>query len=135
MVAYILASMASLWSMTSRLNISIENDLMHMCEEIAPAVDYKNGKPTLADWISVATKRHIPAQTTIQLFGADEKLLGSYGPKGIEQLQQGKAISDSAEHTISVYSHYINLPEGCFVQVQLPSAPYDQTITGFIINE
>ncbi len=135
MVAYILAGMASFWSMTNRLNISTENDLAHMCEEIAPAVDYRNGKPTLSDWMRVAARRHIPAQTTIQLFGANENLLESYGPKGIEKLQQGKTSSGSGNTEVSVYSHYLNLPEGCFVQLQLPSAPYDQTIAGFIVNE
>src|SRR5271154_6485526 len=124
MVAYILAGMASFWSIANRLNISVENDLIHMCEEIAPTVDYSTGSPSLFKWMRAAALRHISAQTTIQLFGADENLIESYGPKGIEQLHKGKASSGVVRNKISVYSYYLNLPEGCFVQVQLPSESY-----------
>ncbi len=89
MVAYTLDGLASIWTMTNRLNESTENALINMFEEIVPAVNYKDGKPTLADWMHVAARRHITAQTTIQLFGADENLLESYGPRGIERLRQG----------------------------------------------
>jgi signal transduction histidine kinase len=135
MAAYILASMASVWSMFSRLNISTDNDLAHMCEEIAPAVDYTNKGPTLANWIKAATRRHILARTTVQIFGADEKLLESYGAKGIEELKQGKFRNGKDNENISVYSHYLHLPDGGFVQVQLPTAPFDQIIIDFILNE
>ena len=103
MVAYILAGMASFWSMTNRLNISTENDLAHMCEEIAPAVDYRNGKPTLQSPIGstrAAAKRHISEQTTIQLLLLLMKnfYLSLMVPKGIEKLRQGKALLSSLRH-------------------------------------
>ncbi len=133
--AYILDASAAYWMLNNRLISSTENNLRRICESIAPAVDYVDGKPTLSNWMHVAIERNIPYENTIQLFGADKTMFESYGPAGIKKLVNGRIDGVSDHGRLSVYSHYINLPAGCFVQTQLSFQSIDQITSAFISDQ
>ena len=131
MTIYIIDGFAAFWLLNNSLSTSVKNNLTRLCQEIIPAVEYQNGKPNLSNWMKVSIQRHNYTQATIQLFDANKSLIESYGLKGIDQLQLGKRSIKLNNEQISVYSNYTALPDGSFVQVQIPSTTLDRIISNF----
>jgi signal transduction histidine kinase len=114
--------------LNKRLFNAVDRSLAVMCYEVTPEVRLQGERPTLREWGSLEQQKLLDASSSVQLFDRERRLIERYGWRGIPELNNGPFTRAKMD----VFSHFISLPAGGFLQVQMPQHPLIMTFESFI---
>lgn len=122
------------WYTDEQLTLTIQDDLVRMCDELLPDIDYHDGRPNLHNWDGIDAGHRFFVGTGVQLFDSKKHLLTAYGQtRGIEPVD-GR-IDGGGKTSSAVYSHYLALPQGGYLQIQMSARQHDQFLMRFVLSK
>ncbi len=129
---YLILSILFILVFNHLLTDLLNEELRGLLREIRPSIVYIDNKPTLKTWASVAKSFSVKLLATIQLYGADGKLLEEYGPSGAKGLYKGVINFRPKQDLPSILSYYRDLEindKYCgFLQIQLSTKTRDDAL-------
>jgi signal transduction histidine kinase len=134
MTIYAADAVFAYWLTDREISSAINEDLSRMCDEVLPDVKYLNGSATLADWGEAVRKQKTNSRFNVELFDAGGKLMERYGtaqnwPLTLDLRQPSQPSSST------VFSKSVSLPNGQYLQVQVPTTLRDAALQNFIVTK
>ncbi len=132
-VVYVLSAMYGAFLFREGLSNIIEDELEALMSEIEPAIELKEGHPTLHQWAKTSLTVPFKFLPTIQLYDKEGSLLEYYGPNGIQQLYKAGGELNTGSHAIKVYATplIINGRLVGYLQIQLNLRSRDRALNAF----
>lgn len=140
---YFLGGAVAIFMFATQLDKSIDNELLSLTSEVLPAVDILPGGPSLKRYAGRARARHEEMVSSIQVFGADRKLLEELGPPGHGSLAQGQVTIDednlaaTSGDDINLRSHYTEIRDNKdlvgYLQIQVSTTQRDDALKQIVL--
>jgi signal transduction histidine kinase len=135
LLIYGVGGAAALLVFYSGLTSALDEEIADLSEEIRPAIELKNGTPSLKEWARTATEQHLPFPAGIQIFDHHQHLLESYGLSGKSLLKGEFETKNDDGQPARLRSSYDQLKSdghaSGYLQIQMGTEARDDAVNQF----